>query len=255
MPPVKSKCLTFVSVGSAIDMLGANTSIVFGGRKRILMDCGYAVPPKFCALFPDPEFLDAIYLTHQHADHSFGLPGLLAWMKAMRRQRPLHLLHGPGAGAWIRALLDMGYPGSFAPRACFALHFQEISSGQEFIWDTTTLNVARSTHKVPNWSLRIDEEELSLAYSGDGTPSQDTINLFRGVDHLIHECSWATPLKEGHGDVQSLLASVSKWSVAHLHLVHTMVTYRSQILQAVSTFDGNVCVNVPSAGDVISLDV
>ena len=176
-------------------------------------------------------------------------------MKAMGRKRPLHLLHGPEASTWIRSLLDTGYPGSFAPASCFPVVFREIGPDRAFIWDTTALSVAQSIHKVPNWSLRIDEDGLSVAYSGDGTPSKETINLFRDVDHLIHECSWATPLKEGHGDVQSLLASINEWSVSHVHLVHTMVTYRSQILQAVSTFDGNACVNVPVAGDVISLDV
>jgi ribonuclease Z len=248
------KQLVFVSVGSALDMHGPNTSIMYRGDKTILMDCGYAVPPKFCTAYPDPHLLDAIYLSHQHADHSFGLPALLAWMKAMGRKRPLRLMHGPKAEVWIRTLLDVGYPGSFAQGSCFPIEFNEIRPDRETLWDSSVFKVARSQHRVPNWSLRIDESNLSIAYSGDGCPTEETIALFQGVTHLVHECSWARKLKDGHADAASLLAHARDWNVRHMHLVHILQQYKSDVLARVVTFDGKTCVTVPSAGKVISLD-
>ena len=248
------KELVFVSVGSALDMHGPNTSILYRGDKVVLMDCGYAVPPKFCTAYPDPHLLDAIYLSHQHADHSFGLPALLAWMKAMGRTRSLRVMHGPQADEWIRTLLDVGYPGSFAPELCFPIEFHALQPERENRWDTTVFKVARSQHKVPNWSLRIDEGTLSIAYSGDGVPTDETVALFQGVTHLVHECSWSRKLKEGHADATSLMAQARHWSVDYMHLVHVQQKHKDDVLARAMAFDGKICVTVPSAGKVISLD-
>ena len=185
----------------------------------------------------------------------FGLPALLAWMKAMGRQRPLRILHGPGADSWIRTILDVGYPGSFDPSVCFPIELCALAPKTPTHWDDITLRIAQSTHKVPNWSLRVEGHRLSIAYSGDGSPSQETVNLFQGVTHLVHECSWARKLKDGHGDVESLLAVVPAWHVEHLYLVHALVSHRAQILSEVATFEGSTCVTVPEAGEVISLDL
>lgn len=255
LPRPSHQKLTFISVGSAIDMPGANTSILYDGNKRLLIDCGYAVPLKFCSAFPDPDYLDGIYLSHQHADHSFGLPPLLAWMKAMGRTRPLRLLHGPDAEVWIHTLLDVGYPGSFSSPPCFPIEFFPLAPNASASWDETRFQVARSEHKVPNWSLRIDDNELAFAYSGDGSPSEATSALFQGTTHLVHECSWAEKIKDGHGDAADLLRRVQNWDVKNLHLVHVLMKHRENVLERVATFEGNTCVTVPSAGQVISLDV
>ena len=252
--PAEPRKLVFVSVGSAVDMPGANTSILLVGTNRLLMDCGYAVPPKFCTRFPDPNFLDGVYLSHQHADHSFGLPALLAWMKAHGRTRPLTLVHGPGAKTWIRALLDIGYPGSFEPDVCFEIIWVEVSPEASWEWNKTQLRVAKSIHKATNWSLRIDEPGVSVAYSGDGAPSPETQLLFDGVTHLVHECSWATPLKSGHGNAETLLSAAGAWNVNTLYLIHVLSTHRTRISSQVASFQGHVSVKIPREGEVISLD-
>jgi len=48
--------------------------------------------------------VDEIYITHYHADHYLGLPGLLKTYDLQGRERPLRVLGPPGLGDLFRAL-------------------------------------------------------------------------------------------------------------------------------------------------------
>jgi phosphoribosyl 1,2-cyclic phosphodiesterase len=54
-----------------------NSTVVTGGRTRILVDCGLSCRELFRRMKlagEDPETLDAILITHEHADHVNGVP-------------------------------------------------------------------------------------------------------------------------------------------------------------------------------------
>jgi ribonuclease BN (tRNA processing enzyme) len=162
--------ITFVGTGEAFDPDLPNTSVLYRGDRNLLVDCGYGVPHAFWKITLDAPLLDAIYVTHLHADHSFGLPALLLWMREAGRKRPLSVFGGPGVERWLERLLDLGYPGSYPKDRCYPIEPVEIAPGISHPFGALILRNAESAHIVRNLSLRIEEGGKSACVSGDGAP-------------------------------------------------------------------------------------
>jgi ribonuclease Z len=63
-------------------------------RGWILLDCGEGTQQRIQMAGLRKSRLDAIFITHLHGDHVFGLPGLLGTMSMQGRVEPL-FVHGP----------------------------------------------------------------------------------------------------------------------------------------------------------------
>jgi ribonuclease BN (tRNA processing enzyme) len=82
------------------------------GKARLLVDTGPGAAMRFVranAAFPD---LDAILLTHLHANRTADLPAFIQLMASVPRTRPLHI-YGPNGNRWtpstvsfVRSLFD-----------------------------------------------------------------------------------------------------------------------------------------------------
>jgi ribonuclease Z len=72
---------------------GLPAVLVHRGGDRILFDCGEGTQRQLVRSVGLAD-LDDIFITHFHADHWLGLPGLLKTFDLRDRDRPLHL-HGP----------------------------------------------------------------------------------------------------------------------------------------------------------------
>ena len=67
--------------------------LVRAGGDRLLFDCGEGTQRQLLRSVGLPD-LDAVFLTHYHADHWLGLPGLLKTFDLRGRDKPLDV-HGP----------------------------------------------------------------------------------------------------------------------------------------------------------------
>ena len=85
--------VTFLGVGEACDERLPNTSVLIQPQNKetgsLLLDCGFTVPASFFAYNQDPEDLSAIWISHFHGDHFFGLPLLLLRLYEEGRRAPL----------------------------------------------------------------------------------------------------------------------------------------------------------------------
>src|SRR2546430_13078314 len=69
----------------------------------VLFDCGEATQHQLMRSAIRFGAIEAIFLTHLHGDHLFGLPGLLASMSLNAREKPLALYGPAGPAPFLRA--------------------------------------------------------------------------------------------------------------------------------------------------------
>jgi ribonuclease Z len=97
--------LVFLGTGGSVPTARRATAclLIRAGGARIMVDCGEGSQRQMVrsiGLVP----VDEIYVTHYHADHYLGLPGLLKTYDLQGRERPLRLLGPPGLGELFSAL-------------------------------------------------------------------------------------------------------------------------------------------------------
>ena len=93
-----------LGTGSAVPTPGRSFSAVVVVRQEsaILFDCGEGTQVRLMQSRIRYSKLRAIFITHLHGDHVFGLPGLLATMSLLQRTDPIRLV-GP---AGLRDILE-----------------------------------------------------------------------------------------------------------------------------------------------------
>lgn len=259
--PERAPELVFVGTGEALDPALPNTSLLVRGPlpgTTLLLDCGYAVPHALWRVTRDADELDAIWISHGHADHCFGLPALLLWMRLAGRTRPLQLLGGPGSRARLEQVLELGYPGSYAPHKCYPLEFIELRAGEPLELGPLALRSAPTIHSLANWALRIECAGMrSLVYSGDGAPTPASRGLCEGVSLLVHECFTSEPLAgtAKHGDLRGVVELARAARVTTLAVLHFDADARESIAaNAAAQADDSLEILIPEPGLALRME-
>jgi ribonuclease BN (tRNA processing enzyme) len=212
----------FIGVGEACDPDYPNASLLLkdqAGQGRILLDCGFTTPHRYFRKYSDPEELQALWISHFHGDHFFGVPLLLLRFWEMGRRKPLHILGPQGVEEKICQAMDLAYP-NFLNKIQFPLHFQAVEPGCSRSVAGLTWNTAENEHSERALAVRIEDKEKALFYSGDGRPTPETLGLAAGCDLVVHEAfrlSGATP---GHGNVPACIDFAQKSGAKKLALLH-----------------------------------
>ena len=87
--------LFFAGTGGSVPTArrGLPALLVRRGGDRLLFDCGEGTQRQLVRSVGLPD-VDAVFLTHFHADHWLGLPGMLKTFDLRDRERPL-TVRGP----------------------------------------------------------------------------------------------------------------------------------------------------------------
>jgi ribonuclease Z len=121
---------------------GLPSLLVRRGGDRILFDCGEGTQRQLVASVGLVE-LSEIFLTHFHADHWLGLPGMLKTFDLRGRERPL-AIHGPPG---LRALLTLAM--RTAGRVSFELELFELGAGDVLERGGYKIAAVEVAHRVP----------------------------------------------------------------------------------------------------------
>ncbi len=252
--------IKFIGVGEAFDEELPNTSIEVAVKKSgvensILLDCGSTVPPPFWKSFPDADRLDAIWISHFHGDHFFGLPALLTRFWQMNRTKPLLIIGQRGAADTVTQTLGLAYP-SILDKLNYDLHFVAVEPGEVVNAAGVVWRSAPNEHSQRDLAVRLETGGRSVFYSGDGRPTDETLALARGADLAIHEAFRIDEKIPGHSTVSDCIEFARRANVLRLALVHVerneRRTRRDEILRMIGN-TSDLKIFLPEPGDEIRI--
>jgi ribonuclease Z len=158
---------------------GLPAVLIQRGGDRILVDCGEGTQRQLISSIGLPE-LDEVFLTHFHADHWLGLPGMLKTFDMRARATPL-TVHGPPG---LRALLST--IAAVSGRVRFELNVVELEPGEVLERDGYRIAAVPVAHRGPAYAYVLYEDERpgafdpTAAVAAGVTPGPDFGRLQRG---------------------------------------------------------------------------
>lgn len=182
--------LIFLGSGGAVGTAERdNTALAldFGGEV-VLVDCPGAVIPKMKRAGLDPLRIRALFVTHVHPDHIYGLPSLI---HSLFLDEGLIRLYGSGESVrFCEAFLDLF--GLRAARIKMRLEFIPLAPDEG--WELPGLMEGEAfpvKHSSASMGFRfiLAGERKELICSGDTPPDPAVVERARGKDYLAHDCS------------------------------------------------------------------
>jgi len=114
----------------------------------ILFDCAEGVQKQLMATKTSYMDIEKIFITHYHADHFLGLPGLLATMSLHERTQDLTIFGPKRIKEKVTALLEI-----FEINLKYELKFVEIKEGVVFSNDDYLIEAKRVKHSLENYGF------------------------------------------------------------------------------------------------------
>ncbi|HEY9367993.1 MBL fold metallo-hydrolase [Streptomyces sp.] len=197
------------------------------------------------------EELDAIWISHLHADHSADL--LTAYYAALyadiQLSSPIPLFGPPGIADRLAHFLTNG-PTRSPVESAFAVH--ELHDGHETRLGSLTLTSRAVEHGMPAFAVRIEARERSLVYSGDTAPCANLTQLADRCDVLLCEAESDQASGEGalvhhtpeDAGITACTARAGRLIVTH---VGRFLTPQQAVTRASARFDGSVDYAAPGA--------
>jgi ribonuclease BN (tRNA processing enzyme) len=224
----------------------------------LLLDCG---PGAMGALYRylDPREVDAIALSHLHADHCLDLCGYyVAARYSPNAPWPRRPVYAP-ANAASRITQAYEVPnGEIGPSELgpsIAEHFDWRSWQPSQRIGPFTVRTVRVNHPVEAYAIRVQEDNPRggvMVYSGDTGPSEALVQLANGVDLLLVESAFLDHPDNPHGMHLSgaqAAAIGQDAGVAAIVLTHIPPWHEPDRVLAEATphFDGPVTLAKPGA--------
>lgn len=229
----------------------ASGYLVRSDEATIWMDAG---PGTYMALLDrvDPEDIDAVLLSHMHADHCSDLFALFHGLKHVRESdKSIPVVVPDGAVARI-----LGFLGGAPDHAILEnLRFREAQPGESIFIGDVTITVQAAHHSVPALAFRIESAGRTLGYTGDTGPSNMVEEHFYDVDLLLAEASLQDRSDSYvfHLTARQAAEMAVRANVGHLVLTHIPAYLDSEDSrrQAAEVFGGTMSLAAPGETYII----
>lgn len=213
--------------------------VVADRSTRIVMDLGFGTMP----LLSDPLDIDAVVISHRHADHCADVLALYhLWAYGEDRKAGVPLV---GPRSTIDALATFVDAGAASP---FWTVFdpRPVEHGSTMGIGTLGLSFHRVDHSVPEVAIRVESGGRSLFYTGDTGLAGDWWSEVPRSNLILSEASW-----QGNGDggdyTHHLTAAQAGWLAATIGADRLVVTHVKpgldpvrSVAEAQTTFPGPV---------------
>lgn len=263
--------VTFLGTGSAMPPRDrGNTAFTVRTEDLLfLVDAGPSVFGDLQRCGIEPSQIDAIFLSHGHADHILGMPQLALLQKFMTKEPPLRIYCTAAVREAVTSVTRIAFPEAADGLPKF--NWIELAEGPRQSHDLTD-NIQLTTELVfgppymPVLGLRLDffDKDVALAFSSDTAPSDVVASLAHNCDLLIHEASFSATMQPDtspelffHSDARQAGQIAARAGAKRLALVHLSRLHGNhrRVLTAEATEYFSGLVLVPDDGDVIQLDM
>lgn len=135
--------------------------------------------------YADPAGIDAVFLSHLHADHCLDAAPFVVWHRySGRSTKKLVPLYAP-VGAERRLALAYDLDGNGLTDV---FDFVPVGPGS-FTLGPFEVTLARTAHPIECYAIRLSAGGRSLVYTGDTGPCERVVELARGADLLLAEAA------------------------------------------------------------------
>ena len=212
------------TAAAVADATHENTYMVLDGdHGSILIDCAGSPIGRLQRARIPPHSLRAIIITHNHPDHTYGLPILLMSLWLLGRLEPL-TIYGPAAALSKLRTIMAAYEWQDWPHF-YGVEFVEIPlKAGALVLENEDFRITAvpCEHFVPTVGLRVVNRSSGycVAYTSDTAPTAILQQLAQDADLLLHESAGATL---GHSSAGMAGQLANKAQVGRLVLVHYQV--------------------------------
>ena len=165
--------------------------------KYFMIDCGEGAQTQMQMMGLSMANIGHIFISHNHGDHVFGLPGLIGTMDLLGRTAELHI-HGPQQVGELISFLLQTYYADIQYRVLFHPIDPTIHT---LIYEDRSITVHSIPlqHRVPSVGFlfrgkpllpHVRREMISYAYCSDTVYLPQLKDILHGVTLLYHEATY-----------------------------------------------------------------
>jgi ribonuclease BN (tRNA processing enzyme) len=173
----------------------------------VLLDCGNGV---FSKLRPICDYVDvdAVVISHMHADHFLDLVPFSYALRYAPRQQPVPVGGWPGTDDPARPRLYLPGGGGALVRhvvSCWgnddlidsAFEVHEYAVDEELLLGPLAVRFCEVPHYVPTFAVELACDGARFTYGADCRPNDELVHFARDTDLLLIEASLPRPERDG----------------------------------------------------------
>ena len=227
--------------------------LVEGDGSRVLVDIGPGVVAQLLQRH-HPDELDAVVVSHMHADHMLDLVTLryvYPW-RARPKEERLRVVLPPGSAD---QMLDLAKGVGNARHFEDSFRLSEHDGSTPVTFGGLSLTPIETQHYIPCWGFRIESDGKRLAYTADTAPCGGLVHLADAPDLLLSEATLrsldedaAPPEPRGHLTPAEAGEAAREGGARRLMLTHLPVNGDGDwaTREASESYQADVAIAVPS---------
>jgi len=147
--------VTFLGTAGAMPTVNRFPSAIVVNREgeHILLDCGEGAQKQMMSTRTGMN-PSAIFLTHLHADHILGMPGLLQTLSLNGREEPVRVFGPQGTAQFVDLICEFRYT-----RPNYPVQVRELEPGEVIAMNGYDVETFRTYHGVPSLGYILKEPE------------------------------------------------------------------------------------------------